>query len=73
MTEPFRHVREAELVAVLEELKTEYEFQQRSYQLVEVAGGWRLVSRPAYAPWLKKLLDEARPHRLSPPEHVPPR
>jgi segregation and condensation protein B len=25
------------------------------------------VSRPEYAPWLKKLLDESRPHRLSPP------
>jgi len=34
---------------------------------VEIAGGWRLVSRSEYAPWLKKLLDEARPHRLSPP------
>jgi segregation and condensation protein B len=35
--------------------------------LVEIAGGWRLVSRSEYAPWLKKLLDEARPHRLSQP------
>jgi segregation and condensation protein B len=26
-----------------------------------------LVSRAEYAPWLKKLLDEARPHRLSQP------
>jgi len=67
MTEPFRHVREAQIVAVLEELKVEYDTQRRSFQIVEVAGGWRLVSRPAYAPWLKKLLDEARPHRLSPP------
>jgi len=25
------------------------------------------VSRAEYAPWLKKLLDEARPHRLSQP------
>jgi len=25
------------------------------------------VTRPEYAPWVKKLLDEARPHRLSPP------
>ncbi|HUJ10735.1 MAG TPA: SMC-Scp complex subunit ScpB [Verrucomicrobiae bacterium] len=67
MTEPFRNVREAQIVAVLEELKVEYDTQQRSYQIIEIAGGWRLVSRPEYAPWLKKLLDEARPHRLSPP------
>jgi segregation and condensation protein B len=67
MTEPFRNVREAQIVAVLEELKVECDTQLRSYQIVEIAGGWRLVSRPEYAPWLKKLLDEARPHRLSPP------
>jgi segregation and condensation protein B len=67
MTEPFRNVREAQLVATLEELKVEYELQQRSFQLVEIGGGWRLLSRAEYAPWLKKLLDEARPHRLSQP------
>ena len=26
-----------------------------------------MVSRAEYAPWLKQLLDEARPHRLSQP------
>jgi len=66
-TEPFRNVREAQIVATLEELKAECELQQHSYQLVEIAGGWRLVTRPEYAPWVKKLLDETRPHRLSPP------
>jgi segregation and condensation protein B len=65
--EPFRNVREAQIVATLDELKAECELQQRSYQLVEIAGGWRLVTRAEYAPWLKLLLDEARPHRLSPP------
>jgi len=67
VTEPFRNCREAQIVAALDELKAEYDLQQRSFQLVEIAGGWRLVSRSEYAPWLKKLLDEARPHRLSPP------
>jgi segregation and condensation protein B len=66
-TEPFRNCREVQIVAALDELKAEYDLQQRSFQLVEIAGGWRLVSRSEYAPWLKKLLDEARPHRLSPP------
>jgi len=67
VTEAFRNVREAQLVAVLEELKIDLEMQPLSFQLVEIAGGWRLVSRAEYAPWLKKLLDEARPHRLSQP------
>jgi segregation and condensation protein B len=67
MTEPFRNVREAQIAAVLEELKVEYDTQQRSFQIVEIAGGWRLVSRAEFAPWLKQLIDEARPHRLSQP------
>ncbi len=67
LTEGYRNVREAQIAAALEELKDDYDTQQRSFQLVEVAGGWRLVSRPQYASWLKKLLDEARPHRLSQP------
>ncbi|MEI6084070.1 MAG: SMC-Scp complex subunit ScpB [Verrucomicrobiota bacterium] len=66
-TEGFRNIREAALAVALEELKVAYDMQQHSFQLVEIAGGWRLVSRPEYAPWLKKLLDEARPHRLSQP------
>jgi segregation and condensation protein B len=67
VTEPFRNVRETQIVVALEELKVEYDTQQRSFQLAEIAGGWRLVTHAEYAPWLKKLLDEARPHRLSPP------
>src|SRR6266478_6411119 len=63
VTEPFRNVREAQVAAALEELKVEYDTQQRSFQLAEIAGGWRLVTHPEYAPWVKKLLDEARPHR----------
>jgi len=66
-TEPFRNVREVAIVVALEELKVEYDTAQKSFQLVEIAGGWRLMSRAEYAPWLKKLLDEARPHRLSQP------
>jgi segregation and condensation protein B len=65
--EAFRNVREAQIVVALEELKVEYDTQQRSFQLVEIGGGWRLMTRSEYAPWLKKLLDEARPHRLSQP------
>lgn len=67
VAQTFRNAREAQVAAALQELKTDYDLQQRSFHLVEVAGGWRLVSRPEFAPWLKQLLDEARPHRLSQP------
>ena len=65
--EGFRNVREAQIIVALEEVKVEFDTQARAFQLVEIAGGWRLMSRPEYAPWLKKLLDEARSHRLSQP------
>ena len=65
--EGFRNAREAQIVIALEEIKVEFDTQTRAFQLIEIAGGWRLMSRPEYAPWLKKLLDEARPHRLSQP------
>lgn len=63
----FRNVRDAQVAAALETLKVEYDTAARSYQLVEIAGGWRLVSRPEFAPWIKGLLDEQRPYRLSAP------
>ena len=65
--EAFRNAREAAIAVALEELKVEYDTMQRSVQLVEIAGGWRMVSRPEFAPWLRQLLDAARPHRLSQP------
>ena len=45
MAESFRNVREAQVAATLEELKVELDTQQHSFQVVEIAGGWRLVSR----------------------------
>lgn len=66
-TAAFRNTKEAQIGVALEELKIEYDTQMRSYQLIEQATGWRLVSRPEFAPWVKKLLDEARPYRLSQP------
>jgi segregation and condensation protein B len=67
VTQAFRGLREAALESVLQELKVDYDTQARGFHLQEVAGGWRLVSRSEFAPWLKQLFDEARPHRLSQP------
>jgi segregation and condensation protein B len=66
-TQAFRGIREAAIGVVLEELKINYDTQGRGFHLQEMASGWRLVSRPEFAPWLHQLLDEARPHRLSQP------
>ena len=49
-SEGFRGLREAQIAAALGALKADYDLQLRSFQLVEIAGGWRLVSRPITRP-----------------------
>lgn len=39
----------------LAELAREYDYLERAFALVEVAGGWRLRTRPDMAFWLRKL------------------
>ncbi len=39
----------------LAELGREYDYLERAFALVEVAGGWRLRTRPEMAFWLRKL------------------
>lgn len=39
----------------LAELQDTYEREQRGLQLVQVAGGWRFVTRPEHAAWIKRL------------------
>lgn len=52
----------------LEALAADYADSDRSFHPVCVAGGWQLVSRPEFAPWVKTLAGtKARPSRLSPP------
>ena len=63
----FARVREAEVAAALEQLKTEYIEQQHAFQLAEKAEGWQLVSDPAYAKWVGQLFPAPKPARLSAP------
>jgi segregation and condensation protein B len=51
--------------AALEELKQDYARDGRGLQLVEVAGGYQLTTRPEYNDWLQELLDPKAPTRLS--------
>jgi segregation and condensation protein B len=44
----------------LEELSKEYDFLERAFALVEVAGGWRLRTRPDMAFWLRKLKRQSK-------------
>jgi segregation and condensation protein B len=51
--------------AALEELKADYARDGRGLQLVEVAGGWQVTTRPEYNDWVRELLDPKVPTRLS--------
>src|SRR5947207_11808561 len=50
---------------LVEEVRARY--QERGLMLVEVGGGYRLVTRPELAPWLVKLARARTKQRLSRP------
>lgn len=47
------------------ELAAEYEVEGRGFQLVRVAGGWRYQTHPEQAPYVERLVLDARGARLS--------
>jgi segregation and condensation protein B len=53
--------------ALVESLRTRYEAEARPLAIVEVAGGYRLVTRPELAPWLVRLARSRTRQRLSRP------
>ena len=72
--EPLSARRMAELVdggtpALVEdlvaELNADYLREDRAFRIQEVAGGWRLVTRSEFAPWVRRMRETGRPTRLS--------
>ncbi|MBU3664714.1 MAG: SMC-Scp complex subunit ScpB [Chthoniobacterales bacterium] len=55
-----------DVAVVLRELQAAYEEQQRGFRVVESAAGWKVVTAPDAAPWVRQLFPENRPARLSP-------
>lgn len=53
------HTSPAEVRPAMQHLGEDLDREGRGLQLVEVAGGFQLVTRPDYAPWIKRL-DRAR-------------
>jgi segregation and condensation protein B len=56
-----------EIRKILEELRTEYEQSNRGLRIVEVAGGFQMITAPDFAPFLKKLFKSRNTERLSKP------
>jgi segregation and condensation protein B len=49
----------------LENLKADHARDERGLQLVEVAGGFQITTRPEYNDWVRELIDPRTPTRLS--------
>lgn len=52
---------------MLEELKGDYEQAARGMRVIEIAGGFQMVTWPGYAPFLKKIYKSRNAERLSKP------
>jgi segregation and condensation protein B len=60
-------ITEPVLRAAIEELRADCAERSCAYELRESAGGWQLVTKAAFAPWLRQLFPEFRSARLSAP------
>jgi segregation and condensation protein B len=58
-------VEKAEWLAAMAELSADYSREGRGLQLLEVAGGYQITTRPEYNDWVRELLSPKTPSRLS--------
>ena len=63
----FAGAKEGAVRAAIDELGIECAGASRAYELRESAAGWQLVTKPAFAPWLRQLFPDYRSARLSAP------
>ena len=52
--------------ALIERLKALYDADDTAYQIEEIAGGYQLLTRPRYHPWLTRLKRTGHELRLTP-------
>ena len=55
------------LQAVIGTLRRRYEQNGHSFQIIEIAGGYQMCTRPRYARWVKELYRDRTSTRLSKP------
>ncbi len=58
-------ISKARIESELRGLQADYDRHGRGLQVVEVAGGFRIMTRPDYAPWVKRLDKVNAPVKLS--------
>ena len=58
-------VPEARVLAMLTEIRAEYEIAGRGFELREIAGGWRLYTREEFAPFVERFVLDGQQARLT--------
>jgi segregation and condensation protein B len=58
---------EEQVERAIQELREDYARDERAFEVVEIAGGFQLVTRPAFAPYLERFDTVPHPTRLSSP------
>lgn len=61
------HLETSKIRGIVEELRGEYETASRGINIVEVAGGFQMITSPKFAPFIKKFYKARRVERLSKP------
>ena len=59
------HAKPKEVESAIDTLNMEYRESGRSFSVVQVAGGYQMVSRETYSPWIRKLFHKKIKTRLS--------
>jgi len=54
-----------QVVEAINSLRQEYAGESRSFQIVEIGGGFQLTTKPDYAVWVGKLFEERSRQKLS--------
>jgi segregation and condensation protein B len=58
---------EEQVEAAIEELRADYEAGERSFQIYEIGGGYQILTRPEFAPYLERFDTVPQNPRLSGP------
>ncbi len=56
-----------DVAAAVEALRSEYEAASRAFQIYEIGGGYQILTRPEYAPYLERFETVSHEPRLSGP------
>ena len=65
LVEALGDIDEEQVRTLLEELREQVEAQGLPYEVHEIAGGYQLITKPLYGPFIKRMLQIKRSNKLS--------